>query len=90
MDDFCSCEHDEFESIVQAWSHGREDAERDAWERMRLQAAITIQPHLKKKITPKQLITLPWDTEKPKRPASDISPEQKRKRFETLKERFSD
>ena len=85
MDDFCGCEHDEFESIVQAWSHGREDAERDAWERMRLQTAITIQPHLKKKITPKQLITLPWDRKIHKKQIYMLSGEERRKRFEELK-----
>ena len=33
----------------------------EAWERARTIAAIIIQPHVKKRITPKQLLPLPWD-----------------------------
>jgi hypothetical protein len=38
-----------------------EPQERMEWERMRLLAAITIQPHCKKKMTPERLLPLPWD-----------------------------
>ncbi len=31
------------------------------WERMRMHACITIQPHTKKKLTPKQLINFAWE-----------------------------
>ena len=36
---------------------------RGDWERMRMNATITIQPHLKWKVTPRQVLPLPWGGE---------------------------
>lgn len=33
----------------------------DSWERMRTLATITVQPHVKKRLAPKDLLPLPWD-----------------------------
>ena len=63
-DDFCRCEFDEFTSIYNAWKEARENQSRECWEQTRILAAISIQPYTKKKITPQQLIPLPWDYEK--------------------------
>ncbi|MDE6498189.1 MAG: hypothetical protein K2L21_05975 [Muribaculaceae bacterium] len=85
--DFCACTIDELESIVKAWHDMDEARNRDAWERARLMAAIIIQPHLKKKITPRQLLPLPWDSKPSGKPCNDaapLSPEQRRERFERL------
>ena len=43
-----------------AWHDMTETADRGAWERMRLLAAITVSPHTKKTVTPKKLVPLPW------------------------------
>ena len=62
-----------------------ENRQREAWERARTVAAICIQPHVRKKITPRQLLPLPWDKDvarrnnAPRRPA-----EERQKRFEEM------
>lgn len=60
-DDFCGYYIDEFESITEAWNKRSCEIERMQWERMRTAAAINIQPHVRKRITPRQLVPLPWD-----------------------------
>ncbi len=83
-DDFCKCTFGEFESISKAWREMTDGQNRDAWERTRTVAAICIQPHVKKRITPRQLIPLPWDSKKeiPRSEAPELTAEEKRKRFE--------
>lgn len=49
--------------------------QRGHWERVRTLAAICIQPHVRKKITPWRLIPLPWDNAAPK---PDTAPELSR------------
>ena len=67
-----------------------EAQEREAWERTRILAAICIQPHVKKKITPKQLLPLPWDKgyrkSQPYEP--ELTAEEQKSRFEELKKRL--
>lgn len=91
LDEFCKYDYDEFESICKAWQDMTDAQNRDAWERTRILAAISIQPHTKKKITPKQLIPLPWDKKKETRSDEpQLTPEEKRKRFEELAHRLGD
>lgn len=92
LDDFCNCEFDEFESIVRAWQEMRDGNMRGEWERTRTLAAISIQPHVKKKVTPRQLIPLPWDrqTQKQSRKAPEQTPEERRRRFEEVVKRLGD
>ena len=52
---------EELEAVVDEWSKGRESDYQDSWERMRLLATIVIQPHLKKRLSAKELLPLPWD-----------------------------
>ncbi|MDE6801751.1 MAG: hypothetical protein K2J06_03200 [Muribaculaceae bacterium] len=73
----------EFEAIVEQWSRGREADFHDSWERMRLHATICIQPHLKKHLSAKQLLPLPWDDRKPDRkPQPILTKEQRLEAFE--------
>lgn len=86
VDDFNRCTFGEFEAICRAWTARDEAQYRDEWERTRLLAAISIQPHISKKITPQQLIPLPWDN-KEVAVRSEPKPhdaESARKRFEEL------
>lgn len=96
LEDFCNCEFDEFESIVRAWQEMRNGNMRGEWERMRTLAAIIIQPHVKKRVTPRQLIPLPWDR-KSRTPTSGTAaqtpaqtPEERRRRFEEVVCRLGD
>lgn len=90
-DDFCKCTFDEFESICKTWREMTDGQSRDAWERTRTIATIIIQPHVKKKITPQQLLPLPWDKEKQniQSEAPELTAEEKRKRFEEVAHRLS-
>lgn len=65
---------------------------RNDWERARTIAAIIIQPHVKKKITPKQLLPLPWDKEhKPDvKNTPKLTAEEQRRRFEELVHQLGD
>lgn len=85
-EDFMVSTPEEFSAIIDAWHDGEESAERSRWERMRIHAAVTVQPHVKGRITPRRLVPLPWD--KPVRPAPPETPEltaeQRLRRFEAL------
>lgn len=66
---------------------------RDAWERARTVAAIVIQPHLKRKITPQQLLPLPWDRKSrtmERVAAPRLSAEERLRRFEEAARRLAD
>ncbi len=66
--DFCHLTPDEFQAVYQAWADRTERQEQTAWERMRMQAAITIQPHVRGRVTPQRLLPLPWETQQKKKP----------------------
>ena len=59
--DFCILTPGEFAQVCRRQREREDELERARWERMRLLAAITVQPHCKKKITPERLLPLPWD-----------------------------
>lgn len=86
-EDFCDLTPDEFTHIYRAYSQEREAQYKDNWERMRILAAITIQPYAKTHITPHGLLQFPWDTEsRPTRkaPAEHVSKEEALQRFEEV------
>lgn len=53
---------------------------------MRLQASIAIQPHVKNRITPQQLLPLPWDHGKQaqREPGPKLTKEERRARVAQL------
>jgi len=67
---------------------------KDNWQRMRLLAAIVIQPHLDKRhrITPEKLLPFPWDKSKAgtKKKQKEITPEQQRRHMECLVRKLGD
>ena len=85
----------EFEAVYKAYAEQRDFEYKDNWERMRLLATITIQPHIakNKKITPEKLLPFSWDKQKGKHAnakAKDITPAQQRKRMEELVKKLGD
>lgn len=80
FDDFCGCDYAEIEAIVTAWREGEEERMRGEWERLRTLAAIAIQPHVKKKITPRQLLPLPWDHGHGESSEQEMTLEERKKR----------
>lgn len=58
---------------------------------MRLLATITIQPHVKGKLTPQKLLPLPWDRQKaPREDAPKLTKEQRHDRFRNLLHRLGE
>ena len=82
LDDFERLTPEEFSSICKAYREQCESDYKDNWERMRMQAAITIQPHIKSKLTPQKLLPFPWEQRKKRQPK--ISQAEAEKRFEKL------
>jgi len=85
----------DFEAVYKAYVEQRDIMYKDQWERMRLLATITIQPHLakNKKVTPEKLLPFPWDKKKGKRAKAKekgLTPEQQRKRMEELVKKLGD
>lgn len=84
----------EFASVYKAYAEQRETDFKDNWERMRLLATITIQPHLakNKKVTPEKLLPFPWDKKKTNRGAKEkqLTPEQQRERMAELVKKLGD
>lgn len=61
FEDFCILTPKECTAACTAYREESEAREKSAWERMRLLANISIQPHIKKKITPRKMLPFPWD-----------------------------
>lgn len=59
--DFCQLSPDEFSAVCEAFAQRQDALREDSWEMMRLHASISVQPHLTKRVTPAQLLPLPWD-----------------------------
>lgn len=78
---------EEFEEVSRAYAERCEADSRGDWERMRLLAAITIQPHVKGKITPQRLLPLPWEKLQTKPMQKPVSREESKARFEALMKR---
>ena len=86
VSDFDRLTPEEFDAVAGAWQQSLERSEHMAWEVARTHAAIAIQPHVRKRITPRQLLPLPWDDKKPesKEQMPGLSRDEHRRRFEEL------
>ena len=85
--DFCALTPDEFARIYRAYGERQEAQYKDNWERMRMLAAITIQPYARKGLTPHSLLPFPWDAEsRPARRAAAerVGKEDALRRFEEV------
>ena len=82
--DFCACTFEEFRAITDAWSAHRDASEHSAWERARIVASISIQPHIHCRITPQRLLPLPWDKKETRPNAQPLTEEQRLERFKEL------
>ena len=63
-DDLLSMSVGEFVAMQKTYIEKRRSEAYDRWDRLRTLAAIVIQPHCKRKITPRQLLPLPGDKQK--------------------------
>ncbi len=93
-DDFCNLYTQEFAAINKAWYQQQEALQQGEWERTRILAAIAIQPHVKKTLTPEKLLPLPWDRKRKRATstpdAPELTKEQKHERFKELLHRLGE
>jgi hypothetical protein len=80
---------EEFSEIMAKYNDHLESTMHDEWERARIMAAILIQPHITRKITPEKLLPLPWDKKRNKTKAPAISKEEHLQRFRDIKHRLN-
>lgn len=89
-DDFLRVDVDAFSEIYKAYHDREENKARGEWERMRLLATISIQPHIKKSITPQKLLPFSWDHEndqdKQVAPRRTMTASEQRERMKQLAE----
>lgn len=83
LDDWSGLSPEEFGAICQAYNDKEEARLHDEWERMRLLATITIQPHVKNRLQAQKLLPLPWDGAK-KTEIPPVSKKEAKARFEQL------
>lgn len=90
--DFLQMDADAFDAVATAYHDQDESRRREEWERMRILATITIQPHIRRKgrnaATPEKILPLPWDHEKHNSTA--MSAEEQRQRMKKLVEQLGD
>jgi hypothetical protein len=84
LDDWSGLSPDEFSAVCQSYNDKEEARLHDEWERMRLLATITIQPHVKNRLHAEKLLPLPWDGKPKKTDAPKVSKEEAKSRFEQL------
>ena len=61
LSDFCALTPGEWHEVCRCWRERHESVSRDAWERARWLGAVTVQPHVRKRLSPRDLLRLPWD-----------------------------
>ena len=83
-DDFCRLNFVEFEKICKAYNDEADRKFKSSWERMRILAAINIQPYCKSTVSPHKLLKFPWDKEE----RISTSPKSTKERFEYLVKKF--
>ena len=60
------------------------DVTEDTWERIRLQAVMTMQPHCKKRLIPERILPFAWEKEKKKPSIPQVDKETAKKRMEKI------
>ena len=88
-DDFRTMTRDEFDAVWLAFNKEKEYEIHDGWERTRMHASICIQPHVRKKVQPKDLMKFPWDEKKKKQDKPIPSRAEAMKQYNDLMERLN-
>ena len=82
-DDFCALSPDEFQQVHRSWVDNETERLHGEWERTRVLATISVQPHLKKPVSMRKLLPLPWD----KKARTKVSKPSTRARFDEIVKR---
>lgn len=84
VEEWCGLTPTEWEAICAAYNEKRTADYENEWERMRMLATITIQPHVKGKLTPAKLLPYPWDNRKEETASEQVSKDEALRRFKSL------
>ena len=89
LNDFSRCTPEEFRSIFDNWHERQESQIKESWEQIRIICLCVLQPHSKKTLSAKEVLSFPWD-EKSKidNRASNLSNDEILKRFEAAKNKY--
>lgn len=77
---------EEWACVAEAYAHAHSEAMHERWECMRMLATISVQPHVKNRLTPARLLPFPWDKDRPTNNTETahtprLSKEEARERF---------
>lgn len=82
--DFLLMTDKEFEAAAAAFYDNEEQKERAEWERMRMLAVMTMQPHTRQRLNARKLLPFPWD------PKPEITEKaEARRRFDDARGRLA-
>ena len=81
FDDFCRLTFPEFRAVCSSYRESEERKERSEWERSRTLSFHFLQPYLKRKCSPEELMPLPWDSDR-KEESKAVSRDEAKRRFE--------
>lgn len=88
IEEFSELCPDEFGAVWEAYLEQEERQEKSRWERMRLLATITIQPHVTERISAPELLPLPWDKAEGSTDAVGVVDDERRRRAEEVLRRI--
>lgn len=90
MEDFCRCAPSEFYAAWKAWSEREQRVERLAWERMRMECLCILQPHSRRELTVRDVMTFAWEKSAGEAEAEKetLTAEELRERVERAKARY--
>ena len=80
LGDFEHLTPDEWRATCQCWHTAREEESRERWEQVRWLGTVTVQPHVRKHLSPRDLLHFSWD-EKTKESSPRMSREEHMKRM---------
>lgn len=72
-----------------SWRERQESFSRDAWERARWLGTVSVQPHVRRSLSPRDLLKLPWD-EPPMCDVPRLSREEGERRMRSALERMGE
>ena len=59
--DFEQLTPDEWRATCKSWHASREEESRERWEQVRWLGTVSVQPHVRKRLSPRDLLHFPWD-----------------------------
>lgn len=86
LNDFSALTYEEFTAAATAFEKRAAADFRNGWEQVREHLAVSVQPHLKKRLTKEQILRFPWDKENrvERTQAPQVSRDEAKRRLERL------